>query len=107
MTTIQERLLGASGAKTRAAYRKLYGPDPEPKDPKTSRAPRSVVLPEDPLEGVVFGSPAAQAAAEEAGLSWADFAFDPKGASGDSGWLVSDVRRVVRLRDGTEEESDE
>lgn len=108
MTTIQERLLGAAGAKTRAAYRKLYGPDPVRAEPSPApvRPPRPDPLPLDPLEAVSFGSSAARDLAEEAGLHWADFAFDPKGASGESGWLVSDVKRVIALRDEENGEED-
>lgn len=97
---MQEELLGRAGKKARERYRALYGPDPQPAQAVSGgRRIRVKQLPDDPLEDVTFASPQARQLAEEEGLTWADFAFTRVGSTGETGWRVDDVRRVLKELD--------
>ena len=81
MSSYTERLLEMAGQETKRKRRERQiapAPDPVPT-----------------LDDVTFGSPEARALAEERGLTFRDFARSDVIPSGESGYLVDDVRAVL------------
>ncbi len=97
---VQDQLLARAGKKIRATMRAAYPLLREPLEGGAHVKRSTPSVPESLLDGVSFVSPGARGMAEEAGLTWADFANSPIGATGRGGYRVADVRSIIKEREG-------
>lgn len=94
--SVNEIILGLAGRRTRAKYRALY---PDAQDGLSDEEALRRLVPDSPLDGVAFAHPRARQIAEEAELSWSDFANSSVGPTSDTGYRTDDVRAIIKERD--------
>ena len=80
MSSYYDELLAKAGKRTRARKFRPHEPNPDPV--RT-------------LADVAFASDAARELAEAEGLTFEDFARSEHGASGKSGYVTDDVRKIA------------